>query len=85
MIDFGPLKTSQVTQGEFAALLKVSRVTVSGWITNKMGIHEMRKPRVVRLLKVIEQAVADGRLPLRDTPRAKRFELIKRILVSYLK
>lgn len=85
MIDFGPLKASQITQGEFARLLKVSRVTVSGWITNRMGVHEMRKPRVVRLLKVIEQAVADGHFPLRETPRPKRFDAIRSVLVGYLK
>lgn len=85
MIDFEPLKTSGITQGEFAQLLKVSRVSVSSWITNKMGVHEMRKPRVVRLLKVIEQATADGKFPLRDTPRAKRFDAIKKVLVSYLR
>lgn len=86
MIDFAPLQSSRITQGEFAKLLKVSRVTVSGWVTNKMGVHEMRKPRVVRLLTVIDQATKDGHFPLRaDVPRANRFDAIKKVLVGYLK
>lgn len=85
MIDFSPLQVSGITQGEFAKLLKVSRVTVSGWVTQKMGVHEMRKPRVVRLLQVIAQATKDGALPLRDVPRPNRFDAIKKALVVYLR
>lgn len=84
-MDFTPLEASKLTQAEFAKLLRVSRVAVSGWITGKMGVHEMRKPRVVRLLKVISQATQDGKFPLRDTPRDKRFDAIKKVLVSYLR
>lgn len=85
MIDFSPLQTSRITQGEFAQLLKVSRVTVSGWMTQRMGVHEMRKPRVVRLLQVIDKATKDGKFPLQDVPRARRFDAIKKVLVDYLK
>jgi transcriptional regulator with XRE-family HTH domain len=85
MIDFAPLTASRVTQGEFAALLKVSRVAVSQWINGTMGVHEMRRPRVQRLLKVLEQATADEKLPLRDVPRAERLDAIKAILVTYLR
>ena len=85
MIDFRPLHDSRITQGEFAQLLRVSRVTVSGWMTHKMGIHEMRKPRVARLLQVIDQATKDGKFPLRDIPRAGRSDAIKKVLVGYLK
>lgn len=85
MIDFSPLQASRITQGEFAQLLKVSRVTVSGWMTQRMGVHEMRKPRVVRLLQVIDKATKDGKFPLQDVPRARRFDAIKKVLVDYLK
>lgn len=85
MMDFAPLTASRITQGEFAALLKVSRVTVSQWINGTMGVHEMRKPRVQRLLQVLDKATKDEKLPLRDTPRGERLDAIKAILVTYLR
>lgn len=85
MMDFAPLTASRITQGEFASLLKVSRVAVSGWVHGRIGVHPMRAPRVARLLKVIEQATLDNKLPLRDIPRAQRLDAIKRVLVSYLR
>jgi transcriptional regulator with XRE-family HTH domain len=85
MIDFAPLASSKITQGEFAALVKVSRVTVSQWIKGTMGVHEMRKPRVARLLSVLDKATKDAKLPLRDVPREKRLDAIKAILVTYLR
>lgn len=85
MIDFTPLTTGKVAQSEFAALLKVSRVAVSGWIHGRMGVHAMRAPRVIRLLKVIDQATKDNKLPLRDTPRAQRMDALKKVLVGYLR
>lgn len=85
MIDFTPLTTSKVTQGEFAALLRVSRVAVSGWVHGRTGVHEMRAPRVIRLLKVLDQATQDNKLPLRGIPRAQRMDALKKVLVSYLR
>lgn len=84
-MDFTPIIHAGITQGEFAKLLKVSRVTVSGWMTGKMGVHEMRKPRVQRLLDVIHKATNNGEFPLHDIPRAGRFDAIKKVLVRYLK
>lgn len=84
-VDFSPLTTSKLTQGELAQLLKVSRVAVNNWINGTMNVHPMRKPRVVRLLQIIDQATKDGHFPLRDTPRSARLPAIKKVLVGYLR
>lgn len=84
-MDFTPLTAGKVTQTEFAALLKVSRVAVSGWVHGRMGVHPMRAPRVTRLLKVIDQATKDHKLPLNGIPRAQRLDALKKVLVSYLR
>lgn len=84
-VNFDPLRASAITQGEFASLLKVSRVAVNGWVNGTMGVHPMRKPRVARLLKAIQAASRAGEFPLPPMPRDKRLSAIKRVLVTYLK
>lgn len=84
-LDFAPLRAARITQTEFAQILRVSRVSVSGWMRGAGGIHEMRLPRVARLLKVLAQATQDGHLPLPEMPRAARLVAIKKVLVRYLK
>lgn len=84
-VDFSALSAGKITQGELAALLRVSRVAVNGWINGGSNMNPLRKPRVERLLRVIAQATADGHFPLRDTPRDKRLPAIKKVLVNYLR
>lgn len=83
-IDFTPMTTARVTQAEFAVLAGVSRVTVNNWMHKRLGVHEARAPRITRLLSVLANAVAQERLPLKDTPRDQRTEAIKRIVVETL-
>lgn len=85
-IDFTPLKKSRITQAEFGAFLKISRVTVSNWANGITGVHAMRAPRVTRLLRVIDKATLDGKLPINNKiPRPERLGAIKKVLVEYLR
>lgn len=84
-MDFRPLKAAGVTQSEFAALLKVSRVTVSCWMRGAGGIHPMRVPHVRRMLQLVSLGVKDGKLPLQPMDRSRRVPTIKRILASYIR
>ena len=56
-LDFALLRASGVTQLEFAELVKVSRVTVSNWTTGATKVHELRVPRVARLLAAVGRKV----------------------------
>ena len=85
-VDFSPLERAKVTQGEFAELLGVSRVTVSNWIHGITNIHPERVRRVARLLAVINKAAEDGALPVPPkTLRRERLGVIKMAVIPYLR
>jgi transcriptional regulator with XRE-family HTH domain len=84
-VDFRPIQEAGITQGEFASLLRVSRITVSNWVRGVGGIHEMRLPQVKKMLKALSRATRSGKLPLREMDRAKRLPAIKRALIEHLK
>jgi hypothetical protein len=84
-LDFSPLKAGGVTQAELAALLSVSRTAVCGWVNGTLGVHEARKPKVSRLLRVIEQATSDEKLPLKGVEKEVRIDALKKVLRSYLR
>jgi DNA-binding XRE family transcriptional regulator len=82
-MDFATIKAAGLTQGEFAHLCDVSRVTTNLWVKGRMGPNKFLKQRVADTLAALAAAVADGRLPLKDTPKDRRADLLKEIVDSH--
>lgn len=57
-------KASQLTVGELAKLLGVSRVTASNWINERSRPHSLHAARVAEIWERIERAVEERDLPL---------------------
>lgn len=73
-------KASQLTVGELAKLLGVSRVTASNWINDKSRPHALHAERVAEIWERIARAIVDGDLPLdikTRQPGAPRMEALK--------
>lgn len=62
-MDFEILKRANITQGEFAYLCGVTRVTAHRWI-NGRGIHPLAKERVSGMLSAINAAYDANVLPI---------------------
>jgi len=62
-IDFSTLTEAGVSQGDFAYLCGVSRVTVNLWIKGNPPNRFLRD-KVLDILSYIQRAVAGGSLPL---------------------
>lgn len=63
-LDFSILKVADVTQGEFAQLCGVSRVTVNWWVNGKVTPNRFVVDKVERELARIRAAVNGKALPL---------------------
>lgn len=85
-IDFGVLTAAKVRQAEFAALLGVSRVTVSSWVKGRFGVHEARAPKVIKYLAAIAAAVEDKSLPISESVEGeKRMDALRKTLLQAVK
>lgn len=73
MFNFRPIKSAELTQGEFASLVGVTRTTANLWVVGKMNPNRYIRDHVAAVLAAITQAIENDQLPLpANTPRAKR-------------
>ena len=80
---FEPVRLAGLGPAELSLLLKVSRVTASLWLNGRRRPHLLLEERVDRLLRAVEEALADGDLPLsHDIPRRERAWHLRRVLVA---
>ena len=66
-LDFTIVTRAGLTQKEFALLSGVSRVTANLWVRGKMSPHRFIRARTAKVISTLEDAVAQGALPLPDT------------------
>lgn len=75
---------SGLTTTEVAALLDVSRVTVSKWKNKRVAeISKALYPRVANFAELVQTAIDEGRLPVdlgSTTPLEERLTVIRRAL-----
>lgn len=82
-MEFDVIKRAGLTQGEFAKLCGVSRVTANMWLNQKMKPHRLLRVAVAKRLEILDEAVAVGDLPLAKTvPRTDRERRIYTILTN---
>ena len=82
-MDFTVVSKAGLTQGEFAALCGVSRVSVNLWVNGKMKPCRYVAKHVTDTLNAVEYALDQKRLPLAaKTPRKARIELILKALTK---
>lgn len=81
-LDFSILRIAKVSQGEFAQVANVSRVTVNNWVHARLGVHSARQPRIEKLLNALHKAVELKKLPLSDVPHDRRLLSIKQVVVE---
>jgi DNA-binding XRE family transcriptional regulator len=67
-IDFSTLTEAGVSQGDFAYLCGVSRVTVNLWVKGNPP-NRFLKTQVANTIAAIKCSVIDGRLPLKSKYR----------------
>jgi predicted transcriptional regulator len=63
-LDFGVIERAGITQGEVAALLGVSRVTVNKYCMGHAQPHSLISKRVGKFLALLESRLAEGKLPI---------------------
>ena len=63
-MDFSVIDRAGVTQGQFAAIIGVERVTVNTWVRAKFRPRGAMRSRVARLLDLLAEAVEAGKLPI---------------------
>lgn len=85
-MDFTILKTAGITQGEFAWLCGVSRVTVNNWV-KRGSVHTLVAPKVKKILNAVTTAQAQGALPAPDADRVsiEKYGLVNRKLGEIVK
>lgn len=80
-MDFTIVSKAGLSQGEFAALCGVSRVSVNLWVNGKMRPCRYVSKHVADTLEAVAHAVEQKRLPLAaKTPRKARVDLILQAL-----
>ena len=81
MFDFRPIKSAELTQGEFASLVGVTRTTANLWVVGKMNPNRYIRDHVEAVLAAITQAVENDQLPLpSSTPKTKRAERLCEVI-----
>lgn len=78
------LKEAKISQGEFAKVCGVSRVTVNSWCKGRGKVHALLTNKVGIILKAIKLATAEGDLPMRDIPSDDRGMTLKHIITRYI-
>ena len=84
-MDFEPVRKARLTQGEFAKLCGVSRVTANTWLSpnRKVQPHRLLTAVVTHQLLRVQEALAAGDLPLPGTvTRDEREDRIRKVLAS---
>lgn len=77
---FDLIERAGITQGQFAELAGVSRITVNTWVKGRYGPRADLRTRVVRLLGLITEALRTGALPVTTTSqRAATAKVLERM------
>ena len=63
-MDFSIIRRAGLTQGQFAELAGVSRITVNTWVQGKFRPRPPQRTRVIRAVQLLEAAVRKQHLPL---------------------
>lgn len=80
---FQVLKQAGITPGMTAKFCSVSRVTASQWHNGHAKPHHLLADRVTEYLRLVQMAVDQGRLPLKDFPGRKMvFPEISKAIVA---
>lgn len=82
-MNFEVIKTSGLTQEEFAKILRVTRVTVNNWVHSKHPVHRLHADKVKRVLKAVGTAVDAGDFPVKANKRDERALQIKNVLTKH--
>jgi hypothetical protein len=76
-IDFSSVKRAGIAVTHFALLCGCSRVSASRYLTNtparKLQPRGLYRTRVIQVLKLIDKALAEGRLPLPRVGKGERY------------
>lgn len=79
------LKAAKITQGEFALIVGVSRVTVNHWMNGKRAPNGVTGKQVNAMLRLIERAVERNLFPLNNgIEKTTRLTEIKKTLKTVL-
>lgn len=79
-MDFDLIQRAGLSQGQFAALLGVNRITVNTWVTGRFAPRPTLRHRVRRALAALAKAIDDGELPVRlEVPDATLARKLKEI------
>lgn len=71
---------------EFAKVIGVNRVTASTWVNGRFQPHIFIRPKVEKVLALIDRAVEMGALPLDESiARSDRMAMLKKTLNTVLK
>lgn len=85
-MDFSPVRKALLTQGEFATLVGVSRVTANTWLkpTGKVRQpHRLIQAVVLHRVQQVQEALAVGHLPVPGwVERPEREAYISRVLAQ---
>lgn len=68
-MNYGILDLAGVSQGQFAEVLGVSRITVNTWVNGRNAPKPRLQRRVREFLMLLEQAVHNGTLPVQIPDR----------------
>ena len=81
MFDFRVIKTANLTQGEFASLVGVTRTTANMWVVGKMNPNRYIRDHMEAVLAAITQAIKNEQLPLpSNTPKTRRAERLCEVI-----
>jgi hypothetical protein len=85
-MNFDVLKEAGITPGMTAKFCSVSRVTASQWHNGHAKPHHLLTDRVSEYLRLVREAVDQGKLPLKEFPGRKHVfpEISKAIVAARL-
>jgi transcriptional regulator with XRE-family HTH domain len=63
-LDFSLIEKAGLSQGEFADLCNVSRITVNLWVNGRMKPHRYLHAGVKQALEEVQTAIDEKRLPI---------------------
>jgi transcriptional regulator with XRE-family HTH domain len=78
-MDFTIIERAGLRQDQFGDLVGASRVTVNLWVNGKFKPRTTKRGKVAQVIKALETAVADGRLPIKDRREEELDAILKQI------
>ena len=75
-MDFSIIDRGGVTQGQFAKLVGVSRITVNTWVKGHFQPRPVVRHRVSTALRLIAKAIEAGSLPAVTMRRTEATDLV---------